>query len=171
MFTLRLNSSNKFLFSLAQFPSTVENINDGEGILDQLKWQSPGNEFHVRLCKIKSVGTGTSVLPLEVLPIFYFVVPETFKNINLNCFYENGLLLQQIFLKLLLLQSAAWTSVADPAFQFDTDPDSAFQFDTDPDSYRFKEVMYLKQYFLYILTWFSLSVGSKDPTKRHRVLC
>ncbi len=27
-----------------------------------------------------------------------------------------------------------------------------FHFDTDPDTCRFKEVMYLKQYFLYIFT-------------------
>ncbi len=45
----------------------------------------------------------------------------------------------------------------DPAFHFDTDPDPAFQFDTDlypgPNPYHFKEViMYLKQYFLVILT-------------------
>ncbi len=39
-------------------------------------------------------------------------------------------------------------------------------FDTDPDPYHFKEVMNLKQYFLYILTCFSLSVG---PT-RHTLL-
>jgi hypothetical protein len=38
----------------------------------------------------------------------------------------------------------------DPALHFD--PDTAFQFDPDPDLYRFKEVMYLKQYFLYIFT-------------------
>jgi hypothetical protein len=44
----------------------------------------------------------------------------------------------------------------DPAFQFYTDPDPAFQFYTDPDPYRFKEVMYLKRYFLYIFTRFSL---------------
>jgi hypothetical protein len=31
-------------------------------------------------------------------------------------------------------------------------PDPAFQSDRDPDPYRFKEVMYLKQYFLYIFT-------------------
>jgi hypothetical protein len=44
----------------------------------------------------------------------------------------------------------------DPAFHFGTDSDPAFQFDTDPDPtfdtgtdpYRFKEIMYLKQYFL-----------------------
>jgi hypothetical protein len=42
----------------------------------------------------------------------------------------------------------------DPACHFDTGPDPvpAFQFDPDPDSYRFKEVMFLKQFFLYILT-------------------
>jgi hypothetical protein len=40
----------------------------------------------------------------------------------------------------------------DPAFHFDTGPDPAFQFDTDPDPYRFKEVMYLKQYFLHTFT-------------------
>jgi hypothetical protein len=57
------------------------------------------------------------------------------------------------------------TSVADPdpfntdpdlVFHFDRDPDPAFQFDPDPTvwygpvPYRFKELMYLKQYFLYI---------------------
>ncbi len=42
----------------------------------------------------------------------------------------------------------------DPAFHFDTDLDPAFHFDTDPDPYRFKEVMYLKQYFLYVFTCF-----------------
>ncbi len=40
------------------------------------------------------------------------------------------------------------------------------QFDPDPDPYRFKEVMYLKQYFYYILTWFSLSVGPIGPTQK-----
>ncbi len=40
----------------------------------------------------------------------------------------------------------------DPAFYSDTGPDPAFQFDTDPDPYRFKQVMYLKQYFLYTFT-------------------
>jgi hypothetical protein len=38
-------------------------------------------------------------------------------------------------------------------------------FDTDPDPYYFKEVMYLKQYFLYIFTWFSLS-GPTGPTQK-----
>ncbi len=55
-------------------------------------------------------------------------------------------------------------SVADPD-PFDTDPDPAFQFDPDPDPYSFKEVMYLKQYFLCILTWFSLSVGPTGPNQ------
>jgi hypothetical protein len=60
----------------------------------------------------------------------------------------------------------------DPAFHFDTNPDPSFQliwiwirlFDTDlnPGPYPFKEVMNLKQYFLYIFSWFSLSVG---PTR------
>ncbi len=40
----------------------------------------------------------------------------------------------------------------DPAFHFDMDPDPAFHFDTDPDPYCFNEVMYLKQFFLYIFT-------------------
>jgi hypothetical protein len=40
----------------------------------------------------------------------------------------------------------------DPAFHFDPDPDPAFQFYTDPDPFRFKEVIYLKLYFMYILT-------------------
>jgi hypothetical protein len=40
----------------------------------------------------------------------------------------------------------------DPAFHFDTDTDPAYQFDTDPDPFRFKEVMYLKRFFLYIFT-------------------
>ncbi len=39
--------------------------------------------------------------------------------------------------------------------------------DQDQDPYCFKEVMYLKQYFLYIFTWFSLSLG---PTRRHTLL-
>ncbi len=43
----------------------------------------------------------------------------------------------------------------DPAFHFDLDPDPSFHFYldlnyTDPDPYRFKEVMYQKQYFLHI---------------------
>jgi hypothetical protein len=41
-----------------------------------------------------------------------------------------------------------------------------FDIDPDPDPYRFKEVMYLKQYFLYIFTWFSLSVGPTGPTQK-----
>ncbi len=45
-----------------------------------------------------------------------------------------------------LPQHILYISNADPD-PFDTDPDPAFHFDTDP--YRFKEVMYLKQYFLY----------------------
>ncbi len=36
----------------------------------------------------------------------------------------------------------------------------------DPDPYHFKEVMYLKPYFLYILTWFSLSVGPTGPNQK-----
>ncbi len=42
----------------------------------------------------------------------------------------------------------------DPAFHFGTnpDPDPAFQFDPDLDPFCFKEVVYLKQYFLYIFT-------------------
>jgi hypothetical protein len=43
--------------------------------------------------------------------------------------------------------------VADPD-PFDTEPDPAFHFDTDPDTYRLKEVMCLKQYFLFIFTYF-----------------
>jgi hypothetical protein len=51
------------------------------------------------------------------------------------------------------------SSVADPD-HFDTDPDSSVHFDririrlydTDLDPYRFKEVMYVKRYFLVILT-------------------
>ncbi len=39
-------------------------------------------------------------------------------------------------------------------------------FDTDPDPYRFKEVMYLKQYFLYIFTSFSLTIGPTGPTQK-----
>jgi hypothetical protein len=40
----------------------------------------------------------------------------------------------------------------DPAFHFATNPDPDFQFNAELDPYRFKEVMYLKRYFLYILT-------------------
>ncbi len=49
----------------------------------------------------------------------------------------------------------------DPAFHLNTDPGHVFfnlirirsrPFDTDPDPYHFKEVMYLKQYFLHTLT-------------------
>ncbi len=40
----------------------------------------------------------------------------------------------------------------EPDFHFDTDPDPAFQFDPVPDPYRFKELMYLKQYFLHTFT-------------------
>ncbi len=37
----------------------------------------------------------------------------------------------------------------------------------DPDPYQFKEVMYLKRYFfLYILTWFSLSLGPIGPNRK-----
>jgi hypothetical protein len=54
----------------------------------------------------------------------------------------------------------------DPAFHFDTDLDPAFQFDMDPNPYHFKEVMCLKQYFLYIYTWFSLSVGRIGPNQK-----
>ncbi len=39
-------------------------------------------------------------------------------------------------------------------------------YDTDLDPYYFKKVMYLKQYFLYIFTWFSSSVGSTGPTQK-----
>ncbi len=41
---------------------------------------------------------------------------------------------------------------------FDTDPD--------PDPYRFKEVMYLKRYFLYIFTSFPLSVSPTGLTQK-----
>jgi hypothetical protein len=45
------------------------------------------------------------------------------------------------------------SSVADPD-HFGTDPDPTFDFDTDPDPCCFNEdcAMYLKRYFLYILT-------------------
>ncbi len=36
----------------------------------------------------------------------------------------------------------------------------------DSDPYGFKEVMYLKWYVLYIITWFSLSVGPTGPTQK-----
>jgi hypothetical protein len=39
-------------------------------------------------------------------------------------------------------------------------------FDADADPYRFEKVMYLKQYFLYIFTSFSLSVGPIGPTQK-----
>jgi hypothetical protein len=62
----------------------------------------------------------------------------------------------------------------DPAVHFDTDPDHAFLsvpdptvwYGSDPDPYSFKEVMYLKQYFVYIFTSFSLSVGQTIPIKK-----
>ncbi len=41
-------------------------------------------------------------------------------------------------------------SVADPDHS-DTDPDRLLHFDMDPDPHCFKEVMYLRRYFLYIL--------------------
>jgi hypothetical protein len=78
-------------------------------------------------------------------------------------------------LKLLFLQS----SVADPdpfdpdpAFHFDPDPDHVFNlirirlFGTDPDPYHFKGIVHQKQYFLYILTWFSLSDGLPGPNQK-----
>jgi hypothetical protein len=40
-----------------------------------------------------------------------------------------------------------------------------FGMDPDMDPCCFKEVMYLKQYFLYIFTWFSMSVSSTGPTQ------
>ncbi len=39
-------------------------------------------------------------------------------------------------------------------------------FDPDPDPYHFKEVMYLKQYFLYTLILFSLSVGPTGSSQK-----
>jgi hypothetical protein len=60
----------------------------------------------------------------------------------------------------------------DPAFYFDFEPDPAFQFDTypdptfDTDPYHFIVVMYLKQCFLNILTWFSLPVGPPGPNHK-----
>ncbi len=39
-------------------------------------------------------------------------------------------------------------------------------FDTDPYHCCFKEVMYLKRYFLYILAWCSLSVGLTAPNQK-----
>ncbi len=39
-------------------------------------------------------------------------------------------------------------------------------FDTVPDPYRFEEVMYLKPYFWYIFTWFTLSVGPTGSTRK-----
>ncbi len=63
----------------------------------------------------------------------------------------------------------------DPAFHFDTDSDPAFQFDPDPGPtvwygsgyllFQRGTLMYLKQYFLYIFTWFFLSVGPTGPTQ------
>ncbi len=70
---------------------------------------------------------------------------------------------------LLPLGILAWNNVlncvADPD-PFYTDLDRAFHFDTDPDPCHFKEVMYLKRYFLYFFTWFSLSVGQTGPTQK-----
>ncbi len=54
------------------------------------------------------------------------------------------------------------TSVEDKG----TDPHPAFYFDSDPDPYFYKEVMYLKWYFSFILTWFSLSVGPQEPNQQ-----
>ncbi len=57
-------------------------------------------------------------------------------------------------------------------FHFYTDPDSNLiwirtrMFDTDLDLYHFQEVMYLKQYFLYILNRFFLSVGPTGLNKK-----
>jgi hypothetical protein len=45
---------------------------------------------------------------------------------------------------------------------FDIDP--AFYFDADP--YCFKKVMYLKRYFLFILTWFSLLIDLPGPNQQ-----
>ncbi len=39
-------------------------------------------------------------------------------------------------------------------------------FHKDPDPYSFKELMYLKWYFLFILTWLSLSVGPQGPNQQ-----
>ncbi len=59
---------------------------------------------------------------------------------------------------------------ADPG-PFDTDPDPGFQFYTDPDPYRFKEVMYLKRYFLYLfLISLVMSIGPTGPTKPYSLL-
>ncbi len=60
----------------------------------------------------------------------------------------------------------------DPAFHFDPDPDPAFQSNMDPDltvwygcgSLPLKEVMYLKRYFLYILTYLIFVVSRSNRT-------
>jgi hypothetical protein len=59
----------------------------------------------------------------------------------------------------------------DPVFHFDTDPDPASQSNTDPDPYRFKEVMYLKQYFLiFIHLYFSFLVSRSNRTHTKGIL-
>jgi hypothetical protein len=47
---------------------------------------SPDIVLHFSFWKIKFV---LSAEPLMVLTFFYFVVPEIFKNVYLNCFYKN----------------------------------------------------------------------------------
>jgi hypothetical protein len=71
-------------------------------------------------------------------------VPSTFCRIS-RC--------SNRFLTLPTVMLVQSSSVADPD-HFDTDPDPTFDFETDPDPLCFKEecAMYLKQYFLYILT-------------------
>ncbi len=50
---------------------------------------------------------------------------------------------------------------------FNLIPIRIWLFDPDPNPYRFEEVvMYLKRYFLYIFTWFILSVGPAGPTQK-----
>jgi hypothetical protein len=49
-------------------------------------------------------------------------------------------------------------------FHFDTDPNQTINID--PNHYCSKEVVNLKRYFLYILTWFSSSVGPLRPNQQ-----
>jgi hypothetical protein len=55
-------------------------------LLDFKGTVAPDIGLHFSFWKIKLV---LSAEPLMVLTFFYFVVPEIFKNLYLNCFYEN----------------------------------------------------------------------------------
>ncbi len=93
-----------------------------------------------------------SILP-PVLVHYYFMSRCSIKIFHIVSCSEYILQNFPLFLTLPTVMIVPSSSVTDPD-HFDTDLDPTFDFDTDPDPCCFNEdcAMYLKRYFLYILT-------------------